>query len=564
MKRKIGLFGCLFIFSLIGCFAAKNEISMTNANLKKAKNPILKTLIITDQSKEAFLFKYEHTSGIFIETGDFPGEQKLLKKKLEKYINRSFISESTISKITGDIHAFYKSEGRPFIEIQVPSQKVTSGILQLIVYEGKIDKISIEGNKYFKSKNLLKKISLKPGDFINTEVLADDLYWINRNPFRTAQAVYSPGRKTGTTDIEIFVNDRRAFRIYTGIENRGNDVTGNNRPFVGINFGNVFYADQLLSYQFTSSDKVKRFQAHTVNYSIPLLWRHMLNIYGGYSHVDTDFSLINTGAPFHTSGFGMQTSMRYDIPFKSRRNLLHELTWGFDFKRTNNTLDFGGIPVSGKVVNLTQFMLGYNLGYSFQTAKISWEIEGFASPGRWVSDQSNERYQSLRPGARNQYIYFRTSLGSEWAFWKDASLNAYLRGQYASQNLLPSEEYGLGGYDTVRGYKEREVNMDNVVIFNLELHAPSVSLADVFRKYTKLQDKLVFLGFFDLAWGKAHKAEIGENKEESLMGIGPGVRYSIGPYLIIKADYGFQLKSLGSASLGGADRRLHFSALIGF
>jgi len=557
MKRKIAFIG-LMIFSMINGFAAEKEISMIKPYPKK--NPILKTLIITDKAKEAFLYKYEFAAGIFIETKNFPGDKRVLKNKLEKYINRSHITEATISKITADIQQYYKYEGRPFIQISVPSQKITSGILQLVIVEGKIDEIKVEGNKWFKTDNLLKNITLKPGDYIDTDKLAGDLFWINRNPFRTAQAIYSAGSKVDTTNIEILVNDRRPFRLYGGIENRGNDVTGNNRPFVGVNFGNVFFQDQLLSYQFTSSDNINRFQAHTVSYTIPFFWKHLLTVYGGYSHVDTIFGVHESGVPFHTSGFGMQTSMRYNIPLKTKKKLLHELIWGFDFKRTNNTLDFGGVPVSGKVVNLTQFMLGYNMGYTFTTSKLSWEIEAFISPGEWVSDQSNDRYQLLRPGAKNQYVYFRTSFTYEWDFYKGTNLRTFLRGQYASQNLLPSEEYGLGGYDTVRGYKERVVNMDNAIIWNLELHSPILSFWNMFRSI----DKLEFLAFFDLAWGNVHKEELGESKEETLMSIGPGVRYTIGPYFMVKADYGFQLKDLDSAGLDSPSRRLHFSALIGF
>ena len=115
-----------------------------------------------------------------------------------------------------------------------------------------------------------------------------------------------------------------------------------------------------------------------------------------------------------------------------------------------------------------------------------------------------------------QYVYFRTSLSAIWDFFKGATLHTYLRGQYASQNLLPSEEYGLGGYDTVRGYKEREVNMDNAVILNLEMHSPNLTFWNMFREI----DKLEFLAFFDLAWGKTHKVVLGENKEESLMSDG--------------------------------------------
>lgn len=47
------------------------------------------------------------------------------------------------------------------------------------------------------------------------------------------------------------------------------------------------------------------------------------------------------------------------------------------------------------------------------------------------------------------------------------AFEARFRGQLASTNLLPSEQMGLGGYNSVRGYLERQVNVDNGLIVNL-------------------------------------------------------------------------------------------------
>ena len=318
----------------------------------------------------------------------------------------------------------------------------------------------------------------------------------------------------------------------------------------------------MLSYQFTSSDDFKKLLAHTLRFTTPLLWRHIFVLYGGYSSVDANFMIRESTTNYRTSGYSAQASFRYDIPLSSKKGILHELQWGFDFKRTNNNLEFGGRPIEGKFVNLTQFMLGYNIGYRSNRVITTWEIESFFSPGRWIKDQSDKKFHSLRQYAKNRYVYFRSSFSFILKLFKDFTLHNYFRGQYSTTNLLPSEMFGLGGYDTVRGYKERIVNTDNAFVLNTELHTSQVSLWKMVNY--KGSDSFKFLGFFDLGWGSKHKKAEGEKKHRLLLSIGPGLRYSIVPYITFRADWGFRLNGLSSVGFHNPHNKFHFSIVAGY
>lgn len=526
-------------------------------------SPHFKGLILVGKKSDLNPSGYEDVHGVMTYHVELPGNIVNLKRAIRTYYNHPLNAE-TISAIKKRVIEYYDNNGRPVVAVSVPQQDVTDGVLQLMVTEGKLGKVTCTGNKWFSDEQILKGVQLEPGESIASDLLDQNLYWLNRNPFRQVDAVYTPGTEEGTTDIELICKDRRPFRIYAGIDNTGNDVTGNNRLFTGFTWGHVFWTDQRLSYQFSSSSDFKRYQAHTLYYEIPLpWWQHLINIYGGYSHVDADFHVPTiTGAKFRTHGFSLQASLRYDITLKAMKNFLHEVTCGFDFKRTNNNLDLGGVPIiSENNVNLTQFQLGYNLGYTINPISLSFEVEGFWSPGKWVSDQTNKDYQSLRPFAKNQYVYARTALSLIYNFYKEWTLHNTFRGQIASNNLLPSEEYGVGGYNTVRGYKERIVNGDQVFIWNIELRTPPVSILNPLAGYKKFNDAFQFLVFFDYGLSGVRRSAPEQSKTSYLTSIGPGVRYNIIPYLTFRADWGFQLHNL---HLGGPYQRLHFSLSIGY
>jgi len=82
---------------------------------------------------------------------------------------------------------------------------------------------------------------------------------------------------------------------------------------------------------------------------------------------------------------------------------------------------------------------------------------------------------------------------------------------------------------------KREIIADDAVCANLELRLP------YFRLIRKIENKLYFLGFVDYGFGYNIHPLPTEKNHVHLWSAGPGLRYTIGPHLVVRADYGFQL-----------------------
>ena len=129
------------------------------------------------------------------------------------------------------------------------------------------------------------------------------------------------------------------------------------------------------------------------------------------------------------------------------------------------------------------------------------------------------------------------------------------RGQVASRALIPTEQFGIGGYDTVRGYDEREYNADDALVLNLEVRTPSCKFyGKPFYKHQR------FFGLAFLDYGVGHDIDRipGQPKQEYLASVGLGLRYYMGDFLSFRVDYGFKLhdtqaggSSAGKFHLGG-------------
>ena len=393
---------------------------------------------------------------------------------------------------------------------------------------------------------------------INQQSLLNDLDFINRNPLRRANVIYAPGEREGTTDVILNVDDRRPYRLYAGAENTGVPTTDRQRWFTGFNWGNAFGLDHILAYQYTASYDVDKFQAHTAQYIAPLPWHHVLDVFGGASWVHPDLEEPS----MDSRGFSGQASGRYIIPFLLGTYLRQEGIIGFDYKRTNNTIEFtDDFPTFGKNVNLTQFVFIYAGNYERNSYRLDFEGGLYWSPGKWISDQTNKDFGSLRPDAKNHWVYFLASFSYLQRLPKSFSLFLLAEGQLSSQNLLPSEQFGLGGYDTIRGYDQRELSTENGLLLSAEARSPALPLFSNIPK-VKFSDALQFLIFLDYGYGRYKKMLPNEQKNQYLIGAGPGIRYTLEPYLTARLDWGIKLHK--RPEYGGGNSMVHFAVTGSF
>jgi hemolysin activation/secretion protein len=496
--------------------------------------------------------------GVLFDNIEVPASEELFEKELSPYLGTT-ITSSMLKEIQGSIQNFYTDNNLPLIQVIVPQQDITDGMVQIQVLESKVGKVRVEGGGHSSEKQLKNYLGLKHNDQINVDTMRNRLDFMNRNPFRKVNLVYAPGDDTLTTDIELLVDDRRPFRFYAGANNEGVPTTGREQLVAGFNCARMFSLDHFFAYQYTSTDNFHNFQGHTVQYLAFLPWRNVLSMYGGYSSVHADL-------PFPSQknhGYSFQASGRYIVPFGGTKVLSHEASVGFDFKRTNNTVvDSESNPIIAKNVNLGQFMARYAGTVAKESYELGYEAELFVSPGAMMTDQTKEDYESLRPHAKNHWVYGRVMAKYLQRLPASFMFSCIGRGQLASENLLPSEQVGLGGFNSVRGYDERQLNYDSGAIINTELQSPGIPVISFFKKKKAWRDAIQLIGFIDYGYGTNHNLLPGEAIHNYLLGVGPGLRYTLDPWLTARLDLGVKLHK--DATFSGGEAMWYFSTVGSF
>ncbi|MCY2930826.1 MAG: hypothetical protein NTV86_15280 [Planctomycetota bacterium] len=476
---------------------------------------------------------------------------------LQPYLGKP-VTMRSISLMIRDTVAYYQGKDRPVVDVFVPEQEITGGVVQLLVVEARVGQVKVTGMKYFNEGQIRHQISLKPGDVIQAGRLLADMDYINSNPFRFVRPVLQPGKEFGTTDVIADGRDRMPVRFYGGYEDTGSRDTGLQREFVGFNAGNFLGLGHEAGYQYTTSRHVADFGIHSAYWRIPLPNRDRLSFYGNWAAYETHHNATDLDSD------NWMASVRYTTALPARGTLRHELEFGVDFRQASNDFSVGGHTAYRGTVDVTQLAFQYAGRDQDRAGETSWTANLYWSPFEGVTGHQNDHdYNLVRPDAQAQYAYARTSVERTWWLPKDWTFYNRFTGQAASDRLIPTEQLGLGGYDTVRGFDDREVNSDEGVTATLELRTPEADLGPFGLCGDKdLRHYLQFLVFTDYghAWNRGH-AE-GEMKDADMLSVGVGLRYRINNNVKLRLDYGHKLEDVSGSPSG--DGRIHLFLIVSY
>jgi hemolysin activation/secretion protein len=474
--------------------------------------------------------------------------------QIAPFIGRK-LTFADLTEITRLTTAWFRARGRPFVAVAVPPQNIGSGVVQIVASEYRLGSVTVAGNEWFSSALLQRQSGLVPGQTLTMDGLRDDLEWLNGNAFRGVTTEFQPGNAAGTTDVVLRTKYRLPFRGYAGFDKAGVPSLGRGEWNVVGNWGNAFGADQTLSYQYTRALS-GRYDAHAVSWSVPLPWRDTLLMFGSFAN-----EAPNTGSVFSEKGTSGQASFRYTHPlprlgFGPAMELTHSVQVGYDYKTSNNNLEFGGTQVFASNAAISQFPLVYDAHLTDKYDQTALQNQFVVSPGGMMGANNTAAFQAVVAGASADYVYDRVALTritslpvgqSRNVFWTTRAV-----AQVASRNLLYSEQLGAGGIESVRGYFTDTALGSQGFLVSQEIRSPAFGLAQLLHigKETSDSDQI---GVF---WDYGHVSQVrpvpGVTSQADLSSVGVDLHVTVDRYVDIKFDVGWQLRNVPGTARRGA------------
>lgn len=457
-------------------------------------------------------------------------------------------SLADVQRARAALEAAYARLGYGATQVVVPEQEIAGGVVRLRVIEGRVGAVTIEGNRYFNDANVRRSLpALAQGAPVNTARLARALRLANESPVKQTTVVLKGGAEEGEVAAQVRVEDQRPWRFSLGLDNTGTPDTGEYRVGVGFQHANLFDRDHVLTLQYVTSPSKETDPGALAlppndnvliagaGYHVPLYsLGDSIDLIAGYANVDSGV-VQNL---FAVSGSGWFYGGRYNFGLPAAGALDQKLTAGFDWRIYNNAV----VPV-GATGSLTPdytlhpVSLAYAGAYRTAGQEFAFWAAGVQNiPGG--NDGTQATFDAVRPGAPASYTLARATLNYLLALPRGLQARARLAGQYTRDELLPAEQFGIGGMDSVRGFYERQYAGDRGYSGSLELHSPDFG-PDLLPPGPWRARVLAFYDF-----GRVYRIDA-QAFEPEVIGIssaGPGIRIAYGRSFSLRFDYGFQIQ----------------------
>lgn len=423
------------------------------------------------------------------------------------------------------LEKIYHERGYPTVLVNIPEQTVDSQIVKLQVIESIVNRVKVTGNRYYTKENLLSVLtSFREGEILYLPKVQKELARINQGRDLSVTPLLSPGRKFGTIDIELVVEDHFPFHGSLEVNNRGTHDTTDLRMNAMLRYDNLWQKHHSVSLQYqTSPEDFSQVKVAALSYLLPAPWNkdQTLAAYGIWSDSELAF-----GADFNVIGKGRIFGMRLVNPLPVFRSYSHYVTIGFDLKDFDETVGF--LEESDRIDS--------PITYAPLTAAYSgalpdrWGHTRFSGQLSGVSRElvsARDEFEIKRYRARGNYLVLSGGIERIQELPKGMNLLLKLDGQLADQPLISNEQYSAGGMDSVRGYKESEKTGDDALHATAELVFPD--LAPYLRLESGTEGRIgaVPYLFYDGAAIRVKEPLEGEDPNAILSGYGIGVRGNV-------------------------------------
>jgi hemolysin activation/secretion protein len=378
-----------------------------------------------------------------------------------------------IEKLMGEVTRHYIERGFITTRAYLPAQDLSSGKLQLLVVEGRIESLRVEGDPD-KRINLGLAVPARAGDLLNMRDLEQAVDQINAVSGNKVKLDLVPGTKAGET-VVVFRNKESNVATFEGsADNQGSEATGKNSVSGTLTVGGALGLNDILALTYRTSSP---YTAKAGNDSVSL----GLTVPNGYSTYGISTSVANYSTGLTTPGglamvaFGKSTtwSLTAERVVARNQDSRHAMVATLSNVDSKNYIDMGSMgtiyvnPTSRSSTSIaaglksTMLLAGGNFSLHPELALGLNEMSNLPAG---INAASN--------GPQAEFTKATVDMSFEKHFdlsKQDWSWNSTFRGQYSADQLLSSQQLLIGGIGSVRGFVTNSLSGDSGYFWRNEL-----------------------------------------------------------------------------------------------
>lgn len=514
-------------------------------------------------------------------------DQSKIDRLLETYKGGERLMKD-VEQARVELEKLYHGAGYPTVLVNLPEQTIENGVVRLQVVEGHLLSITVTGNEYYSWSNIRGKMpSLTPGALIYEPTFVKELAAVNGNPDLKVAPVLKPGSEPGTVDLELKTTDRLPVHGKLEADNKGPITTPRERMVAEIQHTNLFGGDEILTVNTVQTPTdLGAVQNYGMSFVYPVIWpNHLLAVYASKSKSSSVLAggaiSVGGGGDIGIVGNATVAGVRYILPLFAGGEQTHQLSVGIDYKRLERTTakfpDGASVTVLSPL-QYTPMSLAYTGFYPDRLGltRVSFTTKGYVAgmiPGgakENFAGDPNDPFEKPpnRAGSTGTFAVLQGGFDRTQPLPGDFTLNLHTDGQWASQPLIPAEQYFAGGMDSVRGYLTYEAIGDHAIRGRAELTTPEALTIPVDRIWQRRKSsdytlRVRFVAFYDAAQLWVAQAPPGQTSQFRLEGAGGGIRVKFPKDLgQLMVDSGWALRDTLNTKRGS--NFVHFSVGLTF
>ena len=430
----------------------------------------------------------------------------------------------------------------------IPLQTIEDGVVTIQVVEGGLEAINVRGTERLSPNYVRSRLEIATEKPLNRDRLLEALQLLQLDPLiQNLSAELAAGTEPGLSVLDVVVTESETFSVQFSANNNRAPSVGTFARGVQINQANLLGDGDGLSLGYNNTSGS---DGLNISYTRPV---NPQNGTLSFSFGTTNSEVIET--PFER--LDIQADSRYyELTYRQPiyRTPTEEFAFGLTATRQESETSLLGIPFALSLGADEQGQTRISAVRFFQewTKRNSNEVIAARSQFSFGTGAFNATINEEAPDSR----FFSWRGQAQWVrlLAPDTLLLVRADAQLADRALVPLEQFGLGGQESVRGYRQDILLTDNGVLASAEVRIPVLRLP-------QLEDSIVQLApFIDIgaAWNNSGRPDPDPNV---LASIGLGLQWQLGDILTLRLDYGIPLVSISSSDRTWQESGFYFSII---
>ncbi|MBN3948542.1 MAG: ShlB/FhaC/HecB family hemolysin secretion/activation protein [Nostoc sp. NMS7] len=490
--------------------------------------------------RESFIIKR------FEVVGSTVFSQEELAKVIKEFTNHP-ITLNELYLARKKITDLYTSKGYIRCGAYIPPQKIQSGIAKIQVVETKLSDIEILGTQHLNKSYIRSRIASGNNGPLNQQILLRSLQLLKLNPLiKNLSASLQAGNLPNETKLVVEVVEAKTFSTQIILDNARSPSVGSFQRRLQVNVANLSGLGDGLSVGYSNTD-ASNFKY--IGYTLPL---NPQNGTLSFNYGTAESSVIER--PFNTLNI-KSASCYYELTFRQPivQSPTEEFTLGLTASRRESEANYDPL---GERVPFPQ------LGSDDQGRTLISALRFFQE---WTARDSTQVLEvrsqfNLGLGAFNATVnqdapdsrFFSWLLQAQWVklLAPDTLLLLRFNTQLATRGLVPLEQFGVGGIESVRGYRQDLLLADNGAFASAEVQVPVLNVPNINGIL-----QLIPFSDFGVAWNNSSANKLDYN---TLASVGLGLRWSQGGNFTARFDWGIPLVGVDQPERTWQENGLYF------